>query len=439
MDSSRDSSVWRSLAVTFGGGLALGAVGMKLTQTAHRSVEVTSRPEPASLADRLSSMEHRLARMEQTAASPRAPGPVQTAVAAIDQKVFEAIVGAVDARLHEHASQMDRRLADLEARLAVVVQSLHQRDGQAADNGKRLAEMESQFRQEVAALRSPLEQESRQLSASLSRAVAGQAAIQAEVRALRQHSDRIVDAAEKRFADMRNEYRQEVADLRTGMMDAIASQVETRTAQFEERLAPMRAEVLDLRTGMDAIASQVETRTAALEQSLEARIVTAAAAAAAAQFEERLAPVRAEVRQKEKELSELRERLAEGEKSVLDVVTAIGQICLQAADRMSRPSGQPPGAMPAETEVAASYNLVAERKAAGIGAPLAETEVAASASAPERQSKVETLPQSAAGPPLEPTTGILREINRRDSWRIPLVSSFLVATGTGALLLMHYL
>jgi hypothetical protein len=296
MDSSRDSSVWRSLAVTFGGGLALGAVGMKLTQTAHRSVEVTSRPEPASLADRLSSMEHRLERMQQTPASPRPPGPVQTAAAAIDQKVFEAIVGAVDARLHEHASQMDRRLADLEARLAVVVQSLHQRDGQAAeDNGKRLAEIESQFRQEAAALRSLLEQESRQLSASLSRAIAGQAATQAEVRALRQHNDRIVDAAEKRFADMRNEYRQEVADLRTGMMDAIASQLKTRTA--------------------------------ALEQSIEARIVTAAAAAAAAQFEERLAPVRAEVRQKEKELAELRERLAEGEKSVLDVVTAIGQIC----------------------------------------------------------------------------------------------------------------
>ena len=435
MDSSRDSSVWRSLAVTFGGGLALGAVGMKLTQTAHRSVEVPSRPEPASLADRLSSMEHRLERMEQTPASPRAPGPVQTPAAAIDQKVFEAIVGAVDARLHEHASQMDRRLADLEARLAVEVQSLHQQDGRAAeDNGKRLAEMESQFRQEAAALGSFLEQESRQLSTSLSHAVAGQAATQAEVQALRQQNDGIVDSSEKRFADLRCEYRQEVADLRTGM-HAIASQVETRTAaleqsidarivtaaaaaaaaQFEERVAPMRVEVADFRTGMDAIASQTETRTAALEQSIDARIVTAAAAAAAAQFEERLAPMRAEVRQKENQLAELRERLAEGEKSLLDVVTAIGQICRQAADRMNRPLSPPPGAPPAEAEVAASVP------------------------APEPQSKVETFPQSTAGPPQEAATGFLREIDRRDSWRIPLVSSFLVAIGTGALLLIHYL
>ena len=44
METSRDSSVWRSLAVTFGGGLALGAVGMKLTQSALRPVETPAEP-----------------------------------------------------------------------------------------------------------------------------------------------------------------------------------------------------------------------------------------------------------------------------------------------------------------------------------------------------------------------------------------------------------
>ena len=123
MDSSRDSSVWRSLAVTFGGGLALGAVGMKLTQTAMRPAEAPPRPEPNTLTDRLSSMERRLEQMEHSptpapARTPAAASPQPSAT--IDQKVLEAVIGAVDARLHEHAGQIDRRLADLEARMAVM-------------------------------------------------------------------------------------------------------------------------------------------------------------------------------------------------------------------------------------------------------------------------------------------------------------------------------
>jgi hypothetical protein len=88
MESSRDSSVWRSLAVTFGGGLALGAVGMKLTQTALRPAEAPPRPEPNTLTDRLSSMERRLEQMEQAPSAPsRAPAASQPA-APIDQKVL---------------------------------------------------------------------------------------------------------------------------------------------------------------------------------------------------------------------------------------------------------------------------------------------------------------------------------------------------------------
>src|ERR1035438_5583636 len=104
MESSRDSSVWRNLAVTFGGGLALGAVGMKLTQTALRPVEFAPRPEPNlnPLTDRLARMERRLERVERAPAPPRPAAASHTAAAHIDQKVLEAVIGAVDARLHEH-------------------------------------------------------------------------------------------------------------------------------------------------------------------------------------------------------------------------------------------------------------------------------------------------------------------------------------------------
>src|ERR1035441_8234345 len=94
MESSRDSSVWRNLAVTFGGGLALGAVGMKLTQTALRPVEFAPRPEPNlnPLTGRLDSMERRLERMEH-APVPARPAAASCAPAShIDQKVLEAVI-----------------------------------------------------------------------------------------------------------------------------------------------------------------------------------------------------------------------------------------------------------------------------------------------------------------------------------------------------------
>src|SRR5581483_4496268 len=101
MDSSRDSSVWRSLAVTFGGGLALGAVGMRLTQTALRPAENGSQTDSNHSSERFDRMEERLDRIEKM------PPPAYTGAAShIDQKVLEAVVGAVDARIHEHASKV---------------------------------------------------------------------------------------------------------------------------------------------------------------------------------------------------------------------------------------------------------------------------------------------------------------------------------------------
>src|ERR1039458_776104 len=91
MESSRDSSVWQTLAVTFGGGLALGAVGMRLTQNVRRPAEPPAPPDGHPLAGRLDEIEQRLARVEH------APAPS----AQLDHKVLEAIVGAVDAKLQE--------------------------------------------------------------------------------------------------------------------------------------------------------------------------------------------------------------------------------------------------------------------------------------------------------------------------------------------------
>ena len=318
--------------------------------------------------------------------------PSGPAAAAIDQKVLEAVIAAVDARLHEHAGQMDRRLADLEARFAVEVRALHQQDSQASESGaKHLAEIELRFRREADALRSAMELELRKLAESVSHAVAGQAGTRAELQALHGQNERLVDAAEQRFADMRIEYREALAG---------------EAAANERRAAEIRA---------------------ALEQSMEPRIAAAAAAAAAIEVERQLAPWRAEVLRKEQEVAALRRRLEDGEKSVLDVVATIGEVCRQAASRFGGPSKPLPADAPSGPRAPAIDSD--EQAMPAIAEPM-----------PPPAPAVETLPvpELAADPALGTAVpDFLRQPERDTHWRIPLVSSLLVTTG--CLLLMHYL
>jgi hypothetical protein len=121
MQSGRDSSVWKSLAVAFGDGLAFG-VGMKLSQGAARRPETHPQPELAPPADRLERIEQRIARIEQ------APAPAPTVAAPSERQVLEAVVNAVDERLKEHAEEVQRRIAEVETKVALEVKSLSEQD-----------------------------------------------------------------------------------------------------------------------------------------------------------------------------------------------------------------------------------------------------------------------------------------------------------------------
>src|ERR1700691_2214809 len=116
MQNNRDSSILRSLAVAFGDGLAFG-VGMKLTQGGGRggeapapeiAREIALAADLAPLLERLDAIEGRIGKVE------RAPAVIAPASAAapapFDQKVLEAIVKALDARLLEQAGQVERRI-----------------------------------------------------------------------------------------------------------------------------------------------------------------------------------------------------------------------------------------------------------------------------------------------------------------------------------------
>jgi len=193
----------------------------------------------------------------------------------------------------------------------------------------------------------------------------------------------------------------------------------------------------------------VDARAKALEQSIEARVVTSAAAGTAARLEEQLAPLRAEVEHKERELAELRARLTESERAVLDVILAIGQVCRQAAERIgggaappvsAAPPGETSGEAPAPevstAAVAQAPAIAPDEATAAAPEESAEAVLSSAGSPPEGISP--PPPELAAEPTLDQAIpDFLQPALRSRPWRIPLVSSFLVTTG--CLLLLRYL
>ncbi len=293
MENARDSSMWRSLAVAFGDGLAFG-VGMKLTQNAARQAGAPP-SDVAVLADRFERLEQRFERLEHTpiAAPEAAPEPRPAGFA---RGVIEAVVQAVEERLNKHAKQAELRLAELEARVAEV----------------------------------------------------------------RSHLDAEIVAVHNRIeADMRG------------------------LAESEQQL---REEI----------------------QRAADRSSSSAAAAAEAAIEVKLAPLRVEI-------AEMRQRLAESDRTVLDLILAIGQICRQAAERMTDSAPLPPKSAPPPSNTDPPPNEAGDSLRA----------------APEE-------PEVSMDPPVEFSAPAFTQLKKPTSlWRVSAVSSFLLATG--GLLLRHYL
>jgi hypothetical protein len=283
MENRRDSSVWQSLAITFGGGLALGAVGMKLTQEARRGT------------------------------APAEEQPVTRAVT-LDPRLLDAVIAAVDARLHDHTAHTERMVAQVQSHV----------DAQ------------------VAGIRSAVGEELNQFGEAISNLVGSQ-----------------------------------VAEL-------------------------------------------VEARTAAAEQGIEARLM----AAVRASLDTEIAPMRHLITQKEQELAELRQRLQESERTVLDVILAIGAACQQAADRV----GVTAGRMTAAAVAPPMPAVAVVTPVAPLAAAVEEVETAAPVETPEPAAKPV---ESAAAAEPENASKVSR------LWRVPMVSSFLLAMV--GLLAAHYL
>ena len=315
MQSSRDSSVWRTLAVAFGDGLAFG-VGVTLTRNAARLAaarSATSLPRPVNR--RTSEIEVRS--LEQP--MEREAGPPRVAAFPPNRQSADAVQTAIDRRFTEIGGQIDRRIGELELRIKTELDALDAQDHAVATGTEtRLDELRAEINEAFAKERQSID------------------------------------------GDMRG--------LRTQM------------AAIHKEFAETLARLVD-----EQIAKTVAVRLRAVAEELREG-------------------VREEIRLsgKDQQIAELRERMDGQERTVRELVTALGQSCLRAVERMA--PAEPPSPPPAA-------------EAGGAAPPAPETGV-----------------ESAADPELP---GFARSRPRRPLWRLPIVSSFLAATG--GLLLLHYL
>ena len=315
MENSRESSIWRSLAVAFGDGLAFG-VGMALSQKARR--EGAPPTETTAPEGRLEGLERRLAQMEK-------------APARLEPKVLETVVSAFESELRQRDEQWTRRMSEtIEAAKDAV-------------------------RSEIA---------------------------QTNAVASKQHLERTDTLRQDVVADLRSleaqgiAFQQEVTDAIPRIVEQqIAARMEVRAAELEERL-------------------REEVRQAAV------RATSLAAETMNGVVERKLGLLRETVAERDREIADLRKRLAETDQRTLDLLSAIGQVCRQAAERMAPPpvpGGEEPGdaVPPVQAEVA----------------PAAAEEI------------LDETPRFQVAP--------------SHPWTLPLVSSLLVASG--CLACLHWL
>jgi len=276
---------------------------MKLTQSPARSAGPGPAAEAEWVAGRLEVLERRLAQVEQAPAAVPAPAAAAPPLAppAFDQKVLEAVVNALDARLREHAGQVERRLAELEAKITLDLQDLHQQDHSIANGLQNTVnQLQQQFAARVDAVGKSAEQSRQELHREIL-AVHREAAeaVEAIERRARGAVNELAAPIEER---MREELRQGL-DRAAGFVASASEAMERRaTAAVNELVGPIEERMREeLWEGMDRAAGIF-------------------ASASEAVVEEKLAPIH--------------RRVAENDRVIVELLQGIGNVCREAAGRM---------------------------------------------------------------------------------------------------------
>ena len=140
MEKSSESSFLKSLALAFGDGLLFG-VAMKLAQGPSKSRE-DEMTDLGPLAERLRKVEDHTETIDKNALVKFGEG--------LDGRVLEKVIVALEARLTEHVGQVDRRLAEIDAQVALDLKAVDTHtSAQTSAVERAIQQIESQVRDYV--------------------------------------------------------------------------------------------------------------------------------------------------------------------------------------------------------------------------------------------------------------------------------------------------
>jgi hypothetical protein len=196
-------------------------------------------------------------------------------------------------------------------------------------------------------------------------------------------ADELIQAIEARLAEharaaegTRGQFQDALVALERKLAGDIRAQQQDLVGLHREFAAAV-AHIVE-----EQVATQLEARFVGFEQTIDAAV------------EARLDEVRGQLAIKEQELEGLRQRVAESDRNVLEIILGMGSLCRQMAERLH------------------------------LTEPVRQDS--------ETQAPPETGETAARSP------GFGQSQSEGGSWRIPLVSSFL-ALAAGGLLILHYL
>ena len=246
MEKSSQSSFLKSLALAFGDGLLFG-VAMKLAHGPSKTRE-DGMTDLGPLAERLRKVEDHTQTIDKTSLAKFGEG--------LDGRVLEKVIVALEARLTEHVGQVDRRLAEIDAQVALDLKAVDTHTAaQANAVEKAIQQIEAQVRDYV---------EAAQQSSS------------EQISGVDQKLSALQDGLPAKFREIVEAVRQSMEARVALELTELENRVSSRginPEQFEELQSSLRGEVETLSgklsTAMHELAEHQQSQTVPLQQALQ--------------------------------------------------------------------------------------------------------------------------------------------------------------------------
>src|SRR5579862_4103315 len=281
MEKSNHSSFLKSLAVAFGDGLAFG-VAVKLAQGQSKTRE-DNMTDLGPLAERLRNVEdHR----EQAHMIDK--DGLMKFSEGLDGRVLEKVIVALEARLTEHVGQVDRRLAEIDAQVALDLKAVDTHTAaQTSAVEKAIQQIEAEVRDYVAAAQ---QSSAEQIAGVDQKLVALQDALPAKFREiieavrqsmearlaleLKEIEDRVAAGrvAPEQLQELESNVRGEVEALAgrlTADLHGLAEHQQSQTAPLQQALQQLETKLNTLR---EELPPKIRQIVEAVEASMDARI-----------------------------------------------------------------------------------------------------------------------------------------------------------------------